>query len=263
MGMPPNKKVPPSAAQEKEGEWYNYSGEVDALGRVHIKYADPENPNDSHEWLVNHDGSFETREISEDFEGMITKHDHHERKNTTSTSENTEGNADRSFQSTLNQNTFGDMCNAATGKHYEGSEKKIGGSSDSSAYSPQGKAYSLHPDSVVMDIQKDRLVSIEGNDITGIKGLCMIMAKGDIGLHSQGDNGLDLQSESKAQVRAAQKINIQSDTEIQLKINGCVIDITTASIKLSIPGAYIFLSPGSIALNAPSVTINGSALRIA
>jgi hypothetical protein len=246
MGMPPNKKVPPSAAQEKEGEWYNYSGEVDALGRVRIKYADPENPNDSHEWLVNHDGSFETRETSEDYEGMITKHDHHERKNTSSTSENTEGNADRSFQSTLNQNTFGDMCNAATGKYYKGSDTEIGGSTNGSTCAPQGKSYSLHADNVVMDLKKDRLVSIEGNDITGVKGLCMIMVQGDYGVHAQGSKGLDLQSESQAQLRAAQKINIKSDSEINLEVGNSTVNVRAGQIRMSIGGSSIIMSPQSI-----------------
>lgn len=258
----PEGKMPVTVAQNSDGEWYNYSGRVDACGLVDICHVDVEAPYNSHSWKVNHDGSFETNEISDQYDGMTTKSLNHARENAASSSENVDGNADRSFQASLNQNTFGDMCTAAAGKHYKGSDTEIGGATNGSTSAPQGKSYTLCSDNVVMDLKKDRFVSIEGRDVTSVEGVYFVASASSIGFHAQG-KGIDLQSETQAQVRATQKINVQSDTEIQLKINGCVIDITTSTIKLSIPGASIFLSPGSIALNAPSVTVNGSALKIA
>jgi hypothetical protein len=198
--------------------------------------VDPNKPNESYRSEINHDGSFETREISDEFDGMVTSHQHHERANAGSSSKNNDGNVDTSGQATMNTNVKGDTGSASGGTEYKGNQKSIGGSSESAAsFTPGGKLYTLSEDDIIENTKKDKLTDVGGNDIKSVGGLSYIMTGGDYGVHAQGGKGVDIQSESKAQIHAVSDILIESDSKITLKVGASTIVITSGNITIKSP----------------------------
>jgi len=235
MGQPPNKKVPDPAAISNPGDYPYIFGYRDTNGAGVITAVDPNKPNESYRCEINHDGSFETREISDEFDGMVTSHIHHERLNVGSTSKNNDGNVDISGQATLNMNIKGDIGTASGGTEYKAANKSVVGVSESStSVSPGGKSYKLHDDDVIEYISKDRAISVDGNEVKAIGGSSMTMVSGGFGIHAQG-SGLDLQSETRGQFDCLADIKITSLTNITLKVGASSIIITPASIIIKSP----------------------------
>ena len=258
MGQPPNKKLPDPKAITDPGDYPYIFGYRDTNGAGVISGIDPNKPNESYRSEINHDGSFETREISDEYDGMVTSHNHHERLNAGSTSKNNDGNVDFSGQATLNSNYQGDVGYASGGTEYKAAVKTISGSAESSTtVAPGGKSYKLYDDDVIEYMSKDRAISVDGNEVRAIGKSSITMVQGDFGIHAQGSNGLDLQSESEAQLRATQKINIQSDTEILLKVGGATVDVTPATITAKIGAATVSITSGTV-----SVRLGGSSLVV-
>ena len=244
MAEPPNKKIPESAAQEKSVEHPVFLFmEVDALGRATTKHANPSKPNDSFTSKVNHDGSFETEEISDSFGGMVTSHKHHERHNAGSSSKNNDGPVDESAQGTKNSNVMGDSGSAAGGTSYVGSTKEIGGSEEGTFKTvPGGKSYTTTTGDIVEKFVGSHHTNIEGDVVRSITGQNFEMVKGDFGLFAQDGGGIDMQSDSgRIRMSAeAQDILIEAKTKITLKVGGStiviepsVITITSAKIDLN------------------------------
>jgi hypothetical protein len=69
MGQPPNKKLPDPAAISNPGDYPYIFGYRDTNGAGVITAVDPNKPNESYRSEINHDGSFETREISDEYDG--------------------------------------------------------------------------------------------------------------------------------------------------------------------------------------------------
>lgn len=235
MGQPPNKKLPDPKAITTPGDYPYIFGHRDTNGAGVITAVDPNNPNDSYRCEINHDGSFETREISDEYDGMVTSHVHHERLNAGSTSKNNDGNVDISGQATFNMNIKGDIGTSSGGTEYRAAEKSIVGTSESStSVAPGGKTYRLHDDDVIEYMSKDRAISVDGNDVTAVGGSSLTMVSGGFGIHAQG-SGLDLQSETRGQFNCLGDIQITSLTNITLKVGASMIVMTPASITITSP----------------------------
>ena len=225
MGIPPNKKIPDSAAAEKPGDYPYIFGHRDTNGAGVMMGVNPNKPNESYRSEKNHDGSFETREISAEFGGMVTSHQHHERANAGSSSKNNDGNVDTSGQATNNSNVKGDSGSASGGTEYKGSGKSVGGAAEASTcVAPGGKVYQLHSDDVVQNIEKDKIVNVDGKHTSSIGGLCFAMIGGDYGLHVQGKKGID--------IKADNDITIESKTKITLKVGKNSITINKEGIGI-------------------------------
>lgn len=236
MALPPNKKVPDAKASTSPGDYPYIFGSRDTNGAGVVTGVDPNKPNESYRSEINHDGSFETREISAKFDGMVTSHNHHERHNAGSSSKNNDGNVDTSGQATMNSNVKGDSGSASGGTEYKGSNKSIGGAADSStSVSPGGKSYKLYNDDVIEYMSKDKALSVDGNEIIAIGGSSVSMISGDYGVHVQGSGGLDLQSESKAQLNCLSDIIITSLTTITLVVGASSIVLTPSTITIKSP----------------------------
>jgi hypothetical protein len=235
MGQPPNKKVPDPIAITNPGDYPYVFGYRDTNGAGVITGVNPNKPNESYRSEINHDGSFETREISDEFDGMVTSHVHHERLNAGSTSKNNDGNVDISGQATLNMNIKGDIGSSSGGTEYRAANKSVVGTSESStSVAPGGKTYRLHDDDVIEYMSKDRAISVDGNEVKAVGGSSITMISGGYGIHAQG-TGLDLQSETRGQFNCLGDIQITSLTNITLKVGASTITITPASIIIKSP----------------------------
>jgi hypothetical protein len=232
MGQPPNKKVPESAAQTKSVVHPVYLHMItDVLGRMITTHANPNKPKDAFHSSVNHDGSFNTEEISDSFKGMKTSHTHHERSNAGSSSKNNDGPVDSSAQGTKNSNVKGDSGGATGGTSYKGAKKEIGGTSEGTMSTvPGAKTYVHSGGDRIYKLDKNCDAHIDGDDTSTVMGSKIDAVYKEIGLVSVTGN-ISVKSQSgEIKMEAAKKITFKVGTST-IVMEPTQITVTASAVK--------------------------------
>ena len=239
-----NKKLEDSPWKSRITPKYPYAtGETDILGKSETNYANPNAPNDASSEIIQHDGSFETKEISAQKNGLLNRLYHNVRDYIAGgSSQNTDGQIDISGQSNQRTNIKQDNGVSVGGEHYQGvGGKVISGSKDPTFnHNTNGDTFTTSSGNVVSQHDGHSHESFNGDKIQQVSGnKHTIIESGECGLHVQGGN-LDYQVDGgKLRLKSGLDLIITSDTTITLKVGASVIVISPNKITINADKVYI------------------------
>jgi hypothetical protein len=248
-----NNKLPKPAPMTVKPE-YPYVYEEQTLnGKKITRHDNPNKPEESFESTFNHDGSFETKQISEDYKGLTTGLSHEARTYVSGgSSSHIDGNHDTSVESTSNENVKGDKSSGVGKTLMTGAERAVGGTSEGSFHNDangntyktsQGDMISEHTGSEYNSVDGDKCISISGNRIEMVDGECS--------LHVQSGN-MDTRVESgKAQIYSLSDMTFESASKITLKVGTTTIVISSGEITATVGG-----------INGKGISIKSDGVRI-
>ena len=230
-----NNKLPKPAPMNIKAEYPYVYEEQTANGKKYTRYDNPEKPGESFESTFNHDGSYETKQFSENFKGLTTSLSHENRSYVSGgSSSHIDGNEDKSVESTSNENVKGDKSLGVGKTMMSGAERSIGGTNEGSFHNDaNGNTYRTSSGDMISDHTGSKYSSIEGDKVSSIKGNKVeIISEGEHSLHVQSGN-MDTRVESgKCQIYSGDDMKIESATKITLKVGSSTIVIQDGEITI-------------------------------
>jgi hypothetical protein len=229
-----NNKLPKPAPMTVKPE-YPYVYEEQTLnGKKTTRHDNPNKPEESFESTFNHDGSFETKQISEDYKGLTTGLSHESRTYVSGgSSSHTDGNDDKSVESTSNENVKGDKSSGVGKTLMTGSERTVGGTSEGSFHNDSnGNTYKTSKGDMISEHSGSEYTSIDGDRCASVGGNRIEMVDGECSLHVQSGN-MDTRVEGgKAKIYSGDDMTLESASKITLKVGSSTIVIVDGTITI-------------------------------
>jgi uncharacterized Fe-S cluster protein YjdI len=230
-----NNKLPKAAPEKVVCDYPYLYQEQTLCGELFSRYNNPEKPNESYTSQFNADGSYKTRQISDQYKGLITALAHEVRKYIGGgSSEQVDGNKDTNTESTSNENVRGEKSSGVGENNYAGAKKNIGGTSQGSFINDtNGTTYKTSKGDVVSSHVGSHYESLEGDNVKAITGNKIdIINEGEHQVHVQGGN-MDTRVESgKYKIYSGDEMIITSATKITLKVGSSEIIIDNGEITI-------------------------------
>jgi len=250
-----------------------FRGEMDINGRKIIINANPDFPNESYEEKFNHDASFEITEAS----GLKNILNMHVRSYTSKGhSQSTDGNAAEYGKSNKNSSYDSDIGQTAGGSHFRGSGKgehsgtgegSVHNDSDGNSYKiSNGDHITTYAGHISENYEKDRVLGVNGNDITIVGGEYGVNVQGNAsiqsiaaGLHMYGQANVVANSPGPILIESkTQGVEIKGQANVHIDSQGAVLIESPVSITLKVGSSSIVITPSSITViaNGKSGAIN-------
>lgn len=246
---------------------------ADVCGKVTAVYANPEQPDKCSEMHFNHDGTFYTKEMNDEFKGVETALKHLELNyNSGGKSQQTDGHSDENVESTKRIEVSGDSAHV-TGKNKidAAAGKKMGGSGGGVFENhSEGNIYTTTKGDVVTEHTGGYFHSIEGNDVRGVKGTKYDMVSGQYGIHVQQGGNFDVRVEDgKFQlysgdsfiantagtfdIKSTGALTINSSSTGSIKTSQSLILESSQTLTLKVGSSTIVMSAGSITITSGAI----------
>lgn len=233
-----NAKLPKKSPLNrlKGAEYPNIHGHSDILGGSQYHHLDPENPDAAASEHIHHDGTYHTKEVSQDKKGFHFELNHEVRRYISGGgSLHHDGQQDETGKSNKHQDHAMDTSHGAGGNQYKGAGgKQIGGSKEGSFHhNTDGNSISASKGDVVENHEGNRHVKHEGDQVHAVIGNRVDMVQGEYGTHVQGGGNYDTQVDSgKLRLKSGQDMLFESDSKITIKVGSSTIVIESGTITI-------------------------------